>query len=240
MNTKGRIFFGSVLCSLTIVASPAFSQGTTAFTYQGQLLSGSGPADGNYDFTFALFNNDSTNTGKVGSTVTNLDVGVTNGLFTTSIDFGAVFESNATWLAIGVRTNGDTDFTALNPLQQLTPTPYALYAPNAGTAEMAGSASVSSVANSVAGSNITGVVSLGHLPPSVVTNTETGVTLGGTFAGSGFSLTSLNASALIAGVVPTNVLAGFQPPNYNTISGGLSNSVVGPFRDHRWRLRKLC
>ena len=219
----------AAVCGLFILPYSARAQGTTAFSYQGQLASGGDPANGTYDFTFSLFNNDSTNTGKIGGTVTNSEVGVTNGLFTVSIDFGSVFGSNASWLAIGVRTNGETNFTALNPLQQLTPTPYALYAPNAGTAETAGSASVSSVANSVAGTNITGLVSLASLPSSVVTNTETKVTLGGTFSGNGLGLSNLNASALTAGVVPTNVLAGFQPPNYNTISGGLSNSVVGPY-----------
>ena len=97
------------------------------------------PANGNFDFTFALFNNSSTNTGQIGSTLTDLDVGVTNGLFTVTLDFGPVFPGDSNWLSIGVRTNGGDTFAALNPLQELTPTPYAIYAPNAGTAASANS-----------------------------------------------------------------------------------------------------
>jgi hypothetical protein len=51
---------------------------------------------------------------------------VTNGLFTVTLDFGSVFNGNATWLSITVRTNGGAGFTALSPLQELTPTPYAI------------------------------------------------------------------------------------------------------------------
>ena len=121
-----------------------------SFTYQGQLQNSGSPANGNYDFTFALFNNSSTNSGQIGSTLTDTDVGVTNGLFTVTLDFGSVFTGNATWLAIGVQTDGGNGFTPLNPLQELTPTPYATYASNAGA---------------VAGSNIVGP-SAGSLHPA--------------------------------------------------------------------------
>jgi hypothetical protein len=115
------------LCALHSPLSTAEAQ-STAFTYEGQLNSSNSPANGNYDFTFALFNNSSTNTGQVGSTLTNLDVGVTNGLFSVTLDFGAVFTGNATWLAMGVRTNGGANFTGLRPSQELTPMPYAIMA----------------------------------------------------------------------------------------------------------------
>ncbi len=167
---------------LTVFAGihQASAQGT-AFTYEGQLNRSGSPANGNYDFTFALFNNSSTNSGQVGNRLTNLDVGVTNGLFTVTMNFGAVFTGNATWLAIGVRSNGGSSFTALSPLQELTPTPYAIYAPNAGSAASA---------NSVAATNITGPIALAQLPAGLVTNNETNVTLGnvtlsGQFNGSG-------------------------------------------------------
>jgi hypothetical protein len=122
---------GFILCALAMASfhNGLLAQGT-AFTYQGQLNSGGSPANGNYDFTFALFNTNHTSGGQVGGTLTNLDVGVTNGLFLTALDFGDVFTGSATWLAIGVRSNGGNSFTALNPLQEITPTPYAIYAPN--------------------------------------------------------------------------------------------------------------
>jgi 3-isopropylmalate/(R)-2-methylmalate dehydratase small subunit len=76
---------------------------------------------------------------------------VTNGLFTVTLDFGAgVFTGASRWLEIGVRTNGGASFTVLSPRQPLTPTPYALYAPSAGTATTAQAVT----ANAVTGAGI--------------------------------------------------------------------------------------
>jgi hypothetical protein len=119
------------LSTLNLPLSTALAQGT-AFTYQGRLQGNGSPASGNYDFTFALFNTNNTNSGQVGGTLTNLNVGVSNGLFIVTLDFGPVFTGNATWLAIGVRSSGAGSFTPLLPLQPLTPAPYSLYAENSG------------------------------------------------------------------------------------------------------------
>jgi hypothetical protein len=133
MKPKHVLVLAFALYGLFTVVEDVSAQGT-AFTYQGHLNSSGSPANGNYDFTFALFNNNSTNNGQVGSTLTNLDVGVTNGLFTTTLNFGSAFGGNPTWLAISVRTSGVGSYVALSPLQAITPTPYAMYAPSAGAA----------------------------------------------------------------------------------------------------------
>ena len=156
------------LCLLPPALPIAQAQGT-AFTYQGQLNAGGAPANGGFDFTFALFNNSSANGGQVGATLTNLDVPVSNGLFTVQLDFGAVFAGNATWLAVGVRSNGVGGFTVLNPLQELTPTPYAMYAPNAGLAASA---------NAVAATNIVGTLGVGQLPAVPASNIVGTIALG--------------------------------------------------------------
>jgi len=138
--------------------SPAQAQ-STAFTYQGQLSSDAVSASGSFDLTFALFNA-RTGGSQVGSTVTNLAVGVASGLFTVTIDFGAVFDGAPFWLQIGVRTNGADAFTPLKPRQELTPTPYALYSPNAGTAVSASAVATGSVSSAsiqmgtITGSNL--------------------------------------------------------------------------------------
>ena len=108
-----------------IVASPA----GTAFTYQGRLTSAGQPANGSYDLRFTLY--DAANDGgQVGSPVTNAPVTVTNGNFTVLLDFGAVFNGDARWLEIGLRTNGSgSSYTILSARQPLTPSPYAVYAP---------------------------------------------------------------------------------------------------------------
>lgn len=112
----------------------------TAITYQGRLGSDSASANGTYDFTFSV--HDALTSGsQVGVTTTNFAVAVSHGLFAAPLDFGpGVFNGAARWLEIGVRTNGVEAFTVLNPRQPLTATPYALYAPAAGTALTAQSA----------------------------------------------------------------------------------------------------
>jgi len=87
-------FFALALLALStqrILLSPAEAQGT-AFTYQGQLNVDGVPASGFYDFQFSLYNSPQLSPGgtQIGSTLTNLAVGVTNGAFTASLDFGAV------------------------------------------------------------------------------------------------------------------------------------------------------
>ena len=192
-----------------------FAQGM-AFTYQGRLNSGGSPASGAYNLTFTLFN---TNTGGVAiaGPVTNNAVVVTNGLFTTMVDFGpGVFTGGSNWLQIGVATNGASAFIALVPRQQLTPTPYAIYAESANAAALSGTLPVSQVS---------GVVPLAQLPVAVMTNFATSASLSGLFAGSfggsfygdGTGLTSVNAAALnglnTSSFWTTNGNAGANPTN---------------------------
>ena len=113
--------------SLTVATIlPGFAQGT-AFTYQGRLINGGNPANGSYDFTFTIFG--TTNGGSpLTQTITNSTVTVNNGLFTSTLDFGNFLTGNPAWLEIGVRSNGNSGFVTLVPRQQLTPTPYAMFA----------------------------------------------------------------------------------------------------------------
>src|SRR5687768_4349414 len=77
----------------------------TDFSYQGSLSGASGPLTGSYDITFAL--HAAASGGVALKTVTNLNVAVSNGLFSTTVDFGpATFTGNALWINLGVRPNG--------------------------------------------------------------------------------------------------------------------------------------
>ncbi|MCU0785050.1 MAG: hypothetical protein MUF81_13585 [Verrucomicrobia bacterium] len=193
MKTKQIILTIALLSlSITLVFAPPGLMGT-AFSYQGQLVDGGNPANGSYDLTFTLYYAASNGT-IVAGPLTNSAVTVSNGLFTTTLDYGAgVFSGVVRWLEIGVRTNGSADdYTLLSPRQQLTPTPYALYAPSAGTAANAGS---------VAAANITGIMALAQLPAVVLTNNASGVNLSGDFSGSGAGVTNLNAANLASGTM---------------------------------------
>src|ERR1043166_9145968 len=107
------------------VALGQFAPGT-AFTYQGRLTDNGAPANGQYDLQFALYNFPAIGSPFLGP-ITKEDVVVTNGLFTTTLDFGQPMPSGyACWMSIGVRPGASTGaFTALMPRQQLTPAPIA-------------------------------------------------------------------------------------------------------------------
>ncbi len=105
---------------------------STAFTYQGRLDDAGSPASGIYDLRFTIYDLSSGGSAVAGA-LTNSAVGITNGLFTVSLDFGAgVFTGSQRWLEIAVRHPGGGSFTGLGPRQPVTPTPYALYAESAG------------------------------------------------------------------------------------------------------------
>lgn len=124
----------------------------TGFTFQGRLTDGGAPANGLYDFQFGL--RDALTAGNaVGSPLTLNPVGVTNGLFNVTLDFGAgVFTGAARWLEIGARTNGSASaHTILSPRTPLAPVPYAMFVnTDALAAQIAALASqLSSVSNQV-------------------------------------------------------------------------------------------
>jgi hypothetical protein len=108
------------------VASPQEAT-TTAFTYQGYLKDGGLPSNGNYDFRFILYDN-SVGGSQVGSPLYYYYVPVTNGLFTLKLNFGAVFAGTRLWIEIAVRPAGGTTYNTLDPRQEITAAPYALYA----------------------------------------------------------------------------------------------------------------
>jgi len=168
-NMLQRWFITLVMLStLNSQLSTLHAQGT-AFTYQGRLNNGGGAANGSYDLAFTLF---ATNTSGVAiaGPVTNTAVGVTNGLFTTTVDFGDAFTGASNWLEIAVSTNAANNFTTLAPRQQLTPVPYAITA-----------------------ANVSGTISAAQLPAAVVTNGASGVSFSGTFTGNGTGLTTVTA-----------------------------------------------
>jgi hypothetical protein len=175
------------LATFNLQSSTAFAQGT-AFTYQGRLNNNGSPASGIYNLTFSLFNTNSSGAA-IAEPVTNNAVAVTNGLFTVLIDFGpVVFTGQTNWLEIAVETNGGNTFTTLAPRQQLTPTPYAIFAGAAG-----------GLSGTLPVSQVSGVVPLAQLPAAVMTNGETGITLGGTFNGN--ATTANNFSGSLSGDV---------------------------------------
>ncbi|MCX6915363.1 MAG: hypothetical protein NT167_20355, partial [Verrucomicrobia bacterium] len=188
----------------------------TAFTYQGRLKSAGQSATGNYDLKFTLYDAAS-GSGQIGSPVTIAPVVLTNGNFTVSLDFGAVFSGEARWLEIGVRTNGSSSpYGTPSTRQALTPTPYALYAPSAGlavTATTAGRVGGQAAAAVASGSVTANAATSANTPNTIVKRDASGnfsagaITAAG-FTGVGSGLTGLNAGQLTTGTVPTERLSG--------------------------------
>lgn len=163
---------------------------STGFTYQGQLLQTGLPTDGTCDFQFGLFAVDSG--GTASGTQTASPVNVTNGLFTVQLNnsgqLGAnVFNGSDRWLQIAVRCPvGSGSYVTLSPRQQLTATPYALYAPTAGSA---------------GGLSCSGCVTAGALGPGAVQPSNLAFTPGTLMsitAGTGLSGGTITTSGTIS------------------------------------------
>lgn len=110
--------------------TPAVPQGpaaiSTAFTYQGQLKSGSSPVTASCDMKFQLYG--SASGGSPIATQLLSGVVVTDGLFTVQLNFGVnAFKGDPRWLEIAVGCPSGSPLTVLTPRQALTAAPYALY-----------------------------------------------------------------------------------------------------------------
>jgi hypothetical protein len=115
-------------------AGPAFSAPLgTAFSYQGRLTAGGAPAHGEFDLKLTLYDA-MVGGAALGMDLTNNNVVVSNGLFTTTLDFGpGVFTGDTYWLEVAVRPGASAaDFgSPLLPRHPILGTPYALHAANA-------------------------------------------------------------------------------------------------------------
>jgi hypothetical protein len=186
MKTKVSQIFNALILVTAFSAQVIIvqAQGTT-FTYQGQLYDGTNLANGNYDLRFHIYNA-LTGGSIVAGPITNAPVAVSNGLFVVTLDFGTnVFTGSEEWLQIGARSNGvAVAYTTLSPRQELTPTPYAIFAEgvNAG--------------------GLTGTIPAGDLS-GTYGGALTLNNAGNSFTGNGNGLVNVNALTL-GGLGPNN------------------------------------
>lgn len=120
----------TILAAIVLFAFHASGQ-STQFTYQGDLKSNGTAASGLHDFRFRLF--DAASGGAaIGNQLCVDNVTVTDGKFTTTIDFGSAFATTAgRFLEIEVRRDtglgcgNASGFVTLTPRQPITPAPRA-------------------------------------------------------------------------------------------------------------------
>lgn len=186
----------------------------TAFTYQGRLTDGGSPANGAYDIRFILFDAESGGA-QVGTTVAKEEITVTNGLFSTELDFGAAsFTGDARWVELAVRPGSGTGtggYTVLSPRQPVSPAPYALFAKTAAAIAVPFVGS-----GSTAGAPAT--------PEGIVTISQagTGIAIAG-------NRTSTDAVAEYPAVLGTNsgLGAGVQGESTNANGVGVRGFAIG-------------
>jgi hypothetical protein len=194
-----------ILCIAFSLSQDAASAQTSSFTYQGKVFDSGIAANGNYDFQFKLF--DLLNAGtQQGTTITLPSVVVTNGIFTVQLDFGAAAFSGANrFLEISLKSAGSpSPYTVLAPRQPISSTPYAIKSLNAATADGLSVACVNCVTSSqiqsVQGSQITGTLPVGSIPPGssyyIHNSTSQQATSNFNISGNGTAAGTLSANAV--------------------------------------------
>jgi len=173
----------------------------TVFTYQGMLNDQGARANGTYDLTFTVYDSTNVPGTALAGPITNTAVAVSHGLFSAQLDFGNVFDGNARWLEIGVRTNGGGSFQALTPRQPLSPVPYAMFS---GTA-----------------TNLTGPLSSANLAPvaALFAGGSNGLSAS---LGTNLSLfTNIFSAQLTNGSAPFRNVINVRNAPYNAVGDGL-------------------
>lgn len=106
-----------------------------SFTYQGQLRNGASLVNGTVDLRFTMWDA-ATGGQQIGSLIERPGIVARDGRFATELDFGAsAFNGDARFVQTEVRSPaGVGQYLALQPRQQITAVPYAMYALNSGDA----------------------------------------------------------------------------------------------------------
>jgi len=106
---------------------------STSFTYQGQLQKDGTAVNGTCDLALTLYDAATSGT-QVGVSQVIANLAVNHGLFTTVVDFGVAFHSEARWLGIQARCPASSGvFVTLEPRQMVSAVPFALALPGLHT-----------------------------------------------------------------------------------------------------------
>jgi hypothetical protein len=242
---NASIRLAGLLFLLAGSAGAAWAQGT-AFTYQGRLGDQGHAANGSYDLRCTIYDA-GTDGNLVAGPLTNSATGVTNGLFTVTLDFGSgVFTGPPRWLDIAIRTNGGRgDFTLLSPRRLLKAAPYTVMANSASN--LLGTVTADKIASGAVGATqlADSAVGTAALAPSAVTSDKIA---DGTIVSADISPTGIDAGKIIGGdlqaarlkVGTAHTLSGTWATiaggignaaqnDYATIGGGRTNAVSAPY-----------
>jgi len=138
MKQKSFLVACVVLLALLVSAAQVAGQGggqqspkavfSYTFTYQGQLRDATGTVNATCDLRFTLWD-DKDGGSQVGDTLVLEGIELVDGLFTARLDFGATtFQGDTRWLEVAASCPAGSGYSTLTPRQELTGSPYALYA----------------------------------------------------------------------------------------------------------------
>ncbi|PWU16939.1 MAG: hypothetical protein C5B50_12330 [Verrucomicrobia bacterium] len=233
---RKRFFIPFVLLALLSILNSPFSTVRavgTSFTYQGlmELENGGSPVTGLYDFNFILFSNAIGGNVAAGPLPINA-VGVTNGLFMATLNFGPVFDGKPYWLEIASRRTGSGAGFQTAGRVELTPVPYAIFAEKVADNSVTGSkiavplnlsgsitggATITGQNNAPLGSGSSGVVGNGY---------DIGVTGAGVRYGVyGYSTLDFGDGVYGTGVNGVHGVA--SDPDYTGVRGESSGNGIG-------------
>lgn len=223
---------------------------STAFTYQGKLSVGNVPVSGDVNVRYTLCNNATEAISLCGAApaITRNLTGITDGLVTTTLDFGSVMDtSQALWLNVEVESPPGSGFVALTPRQPISATPQARVAENANAAATVPFSGITGVpANvsnafspwSASGSNITfigGSVGIGTTAPASALHVAQSANIVGTIEssntiGTWFNLLNSSPGGRYWRLISTGVGNGEGAGNLlfgsGTISGSNTNVML--------------
>jgi hypothetical protein len=216
-NLRSPIAYTFILASL-LACTPAKSQSSSAFTYQGVLTVSNAPASGLFDLGFRLFGQP-TGGSAIGSVAAAPATPVSNGVFTVILDFGSeALAQGGQWLEMDVARTGSGQ-----PAQTLAPRQFLSASPYSHRAALAASFS-GPVADAQLSPNIARLDGSQTFSGNVQFANATG-----TFSGNGAGLTNLPAAATGGGV---SWITGqmMSLPNNGTAYGPISgiSTVLNP------------
>jgi hypothetical protein len=154
-----KVSLCALFAALVVCMTPPSASGqSTAFTFQGQLKSGGAPIAGQFDIRFKLFDAAAGGT-QIGTTQCFANTLVTEGVFSTAVDFGPQFTTTAQRFievsvrpATGLGCANTTGFSTLSPRQLVSAAPTAIHAKSAFALDSADGSRPNAVFVSNAGS----------------------------------------------------------------------------------------